>query len=161
MGAKAYKLTIPQLKSVCDFLTIDRANHNSKDALVDALLDFLGEPEESYLKGSKKSSSSANKRQSRGGGKGKTGKAEAAAAAEPEKDGSDYSDVGDDQVEEDVAAAAKVTDEALRKWVRAYVRCHNMKKSTIKQAIEIASEKFGVDVSDKKNTLKELLTEEM
>lgn len=53
------------------------------------------------------------------------------------------------------------SDEQLRQWVRAYVRCFNLEKVTIKHALEVAAEKFGVDLASKKDTLKELLTEEM
>eukprot|EP00568_Trieres_chinensis_P005106 CAMPEP_0183298668 /NCGR_PEP_ID=MMETSP0160_2-20130417/5629_1 /TAXON_ID=2839 ORGANISM="Odontella Sinensis, Strain Grunow 1884" /NCGR_SAMPLE_ID=MMETSP0160_2 /ASSEMBLY_ACC=CAM_ASM_000250 /LENGTH=56 /DNA_ID=CAMNT_0025460765 /DNA_START=32 /DNA_END=202 /DNA_ORIENTATION=- len=53
------------------------------------------------------------------------------------------------------------SDKALRKWVRAYVRCFNLDKATTKHAIETASDKFGVDLTEKKTRIKELLTEEM
>jgi DEK C terminal domain len=156
MGAKTYRMTVPQLKKMCDFFAIDRMNCNGKDALVDVLLDFLGEPEENMLKGGAKAkgkadSSSSSKKKS------KAKKVEAA-----DDDAGDYSDVGDDGKEEATTKEGELpSDEALRKWVRAYVRCHNMKQSTIKHALEIAGEKFGVDLSEKKQRLKELLTEEM
>jgi hypothetical protein len=49
----------------------------------------------------------------------------------------------------------------LRKWTKAYICCFNMEKVTIKHALEIAGDKFGVDLSSKKSELKDLLTEEM
>jgi DEK C terminal domain len=155
MGAKAYKLTIPGLKKTCDVFAVDRTGCNSKDELVDLLLDFLGEPSEQLLKGS-------------GGGegtKGSKGKKNAAAAAEAAATDA-YSDLedGDDDDNNDEGGGkegAMPDDAALRRWVKAYVRCHNMKKVTSKDALEIASEKFGVDVAEKKSTLKDMLTEEM
>lgn len=162
MGAKTYKMTVPLLKKICDFFAVDRASCNGKDALVDVLLDFLGEPSEDKLKGS-----SAAAAKPKGGGaskkKGKSKKAE----EEQDDDDDDYSDVGDEKVEaaaeggDEDNSAVMPSDDKLRKWVRAYVRCHNMKKSTIKHALEIAGDKFGVDLSEKKARLKELLTEEM
>lgn len=52
-------------------------------------------------------------------------------------------------------------DKQLRQWVRAYVRCFNLEKVTIKHALQVAAEKFGVDLASKKDTLRQLLCEEM
>lgn len=158
MGTKAYKLLLAQVKSIIDLLRLDRSEAKNKDELIDLLLDFLGEPQEEYLvdepkKRSRKSKGKAGKKKAGKesedeedeGGKGKSGVAE-----------DDYSDIGDAKVEE-----GEPSDEMLRRWVRAYVRCHNMKKSTVKSALDLASDKFGVDLSDKKQRFKELLTEEM
>lgn len=156
MGAKTYKMTIPLLKKLCDFFAIDRASCHSKDVLVDTLLDFLGEPSEDKLKGGKRAKSS-----SKDNGK-KKGKAKTKDDDEEEPDDDedeDYDDVGDDKV--DTPEGGMPTDDRLRKWVRAYVRCHNMKTSTIKHALVIAGEKFGVDLAEQKTRLKEMLTEEM
>ena len=159
MGAKAYKLPVPQLKSILDFLVVDRKGVSTKDDLVDLLLDFLGEPDESYLVGSKKSS---DKKKSKSANKKSKGdddddEEEDEEAKEKESgDADDYSDVGDEKVDE-----GPPSDEMLRRWVRAYVRCHNMKNSTVKSALELASDKFGVDLSGKKQRIKEFLTEEM
>jgi hypothetical protein len=40
------------------------------------------------------------------------------------------------------------------------VRCHNIKTTTLKQAVAIATEKFGVDMTDKTPQIKDLLVEE-
>ena len=52
------------------------------------------------------------------------------------------------------------SDDVLRTWVRAFVACHNMSTATLRQAIEISSSKFGVDMKVKKETLKMFITEE-
>lgn len=152
-----------------------------KDELVDALLDFLGEPSKERLKGVKAKKSVSKKKT-----KPKKSKAsldENEVDNENEDNEDEYDDVGDDKVEEEEeeegddnvdgeeeqkgekAKKKKVkkmpSDESLRKWVRAYVRCHNMKNSTIKNALEIAGDKFGVDLTEQKARLKELLTEEI
>jgi len=181
MGAKAYKLAIPQIKAILDLLKVDRTKKVSKDDLVDLLLDFLGEPKKKFVKGggtkSKKPASAAKK-----SGKKKTKKAakkesgdgeeeedeeeeeeeeeEAADDADEEEKpaaavpNDDYSDIGDEKIEDEGGVPS---DDVLRRWVRAYVRCHNMKKSTIKTALDLASDKFGVDLTEKKQRLKELL----
>ena len=152
MTAKAYKLTVPVLKKVCDMLSIDRSGCSDKNKLVDVLLKFLGAPSAEALKGASGSNKKAKKSTD--------------ASAEKKKDEKDYeySDVeGDDSSSTDDTSLGdeKPTKEQLRKWVRAYVRCHNMKTATIKDAIAIASDKFGFDLKSEKQTIKELLTEEM
>lgn len=160
MGAKTYKMTVPVLKKLCDFFAIDRTNSNGKDILVDVLLDFLGEPSETLLKGASggKATRTDSKSSSKETGKAKKGDDE--EVEEAEEDAGEYSDVGDEKVE--AAAEGELpSDDALRMWVRAYVRCHNMQNSTLKHALEVAGEKFGVDLTEKKSRLKELLSDEM
>jgi hypothetical protein len=83
-----------------------------------------------------------------------------------DEDEEDYDDL-DDEVEEDADDENNVKekeppdDARLRKWVRAYVRCFDLKKATTKHAVETATEKFGVDMFDKKERIKELIAEEM
>jgi hypothetical protein len=153
MGQKAYKLGVPQLRNLCDFFSVDRTGYQGKDSLVDALLDFLGEPDEEKMKGTTV--------QEKKGQKGKKGKAK---KSEDEAGDREYDDVDDEKLpnaELDAKNNEMPSDDMLRKWVRAYVRCHNMKKSSVKDAMTIASEKFGVDISAQKARLKELLTEEI
>jgi hypothetical protein len=163
MSTKAFKLTVPLIKKLCDLFHVDRFKLENKDALVDALLDFLGAPSEDQLKGGKKSkkaaAAAAASAKSSGGKKKKkvTASAERDDVEEDDEDGTDDDD--DDDVP--LKKGELPSDEALRKWVRAYVRCFNLKKATVKHAIATASDKFGVDVSKKKALLKELLTSEM
>jgi hypothetical protein len=158
MSTKAYKLTIPLIKKLCDLFHVDRFKLETKDTLIDALLDFLGAPSEDRIKGGKKSkkaaAASAASAKSSGGKKKKK-----AAAVEEDDDEEDEDDDDDDDVP--LKKGELPSDAALRKWVRAYVQCFNLKKATVKHAIATASDKFGVDVSKKKALLKELLTSEM
>ena len=52
-------------------------------------------------------------------------------------------------------------DTELRRWVIAFLNCYNMEKATIKVALEVASDRFGVDMSSKKETIKRMLAEEL
>ena len=150
MGARAYKLPVPLIKSILDFLKVDRKGVTTKDDLVDLLLDFLGEPDEEFIVGFKKSTEKKKRKKER------TKDEKEDEKGGEEQSGDDYSDIGDERVEE-----GEPSDEMLRRWVRAYVRCHNMKNATVTSALELATEKFGVDLSSKKQRFKELLTEEM
>ena len=65
----------------------------------------------------------------------------------------------DDRVEN--SESKQVTDKAFRRWVQAYVACFNMDKTTIKHAMETASDKSGIDLKGKKAKIRQFLTEEM
>jgi hypothetical protein len=53
------------------------------------------------------------------------------------------------------------SDEALRQWVQAYVTCFDMDTASIKHAIKTASAKFGVDMRDRKDRIREYLVSEI
>jgi hypothetical protein len=176
MGQKAYKLKIPLLRKLCDFFAVDRSDAKDKDSLVDALLDFLGAPSEKHLKGSKATPNRKASRKSK-----KEPEEEDAEEEDEEEEEEEKENVEDEDEEmEDVVDVSKAkekvvkgsakkptpkakgktnmpTDDQLREWVNAYVICHNMSKSTIKQAIEIANEKFDVDITPMKPKIKEFL----
>jgi DEK C terminal domain len=150
-------LQVPQLKKLCDFFCVDRTDYNGKDSLVDALLDFLGEPDEEKMKGTL-----AQPKKGKKGKKGLAKKSEDAEDDDGEADNHGYDDVDDDKLTNpEFDSDGMPTDDTLRKWVRAYVRCHNMKTSSVKDALAIASAKFEKDISSQKARLKELLTEEI
>ena len=138
-ATKAYKLHVPQLKKLCDVFAVDRSGVNDKDSLVETLLDFLSVPDEKLTKGAGKKAAT------------KKSTASKSKSAE-DKTLDDY---------EEVVEGVEPTDQQLRHWVRAYVRCFNTAKVTLKDAVKIAEDKFGVDLSEKKKRLKELLTEEI
>ena len=138
-STKAYKLHVPQLKKLCDVFALDRSKANDKDKLVNILLDFLSKPSEEPLKGSKKAAAASKKKK------------------EPKSKKS--SSTLDDY--EEIVEGEMPNDNQLRQWVRAYVRCFNTSKKTLKDAMEIAEEKFGVNLKEKKDRIKEILTEEM
>ena len=52
-------------------------------------------------------------------------------------------------------------DAPLKKWVHADINCFNLDKATAKHAIETVSDKFGIDMSDKKSEIMDLLREAM
>lgn len=127
------------LKKLCDLFAVDRAKINDKDGLIEVLLDFLGEPSEDKLKG-----------------KGKKEK-EGAASSKKESSKKIEKEDSDEEIEE----GKMPTEKQLRQWVRAYVQCFNTSKATLKHAMGIAEEKFGVSLAEKKEQIKEILAEEM
>lgn len=127
---------------------------------MDLLLDFLGSPDEKFLKGGKKSSEkqpgSVKKKLTKESHSGKkspsSGKKSAKATVKHDDD--------DDEQEEDATEKTDVmpSEKQLKEWVNAYVKCFNMEKCNIKHALEVAGDKFGVDLTSKKGLLKEILT---
>lgn len=142
---------------MCDLFDIDRSagagEKPDKEFFVDKLLDFLAEPDKkltkTWIKNNKKKAAAAKK--------------EKEVSKKPKKKVEEESDVDEEEDEmfEEVDGKKLPTDKALKRWVKAYVRCFNLDKATTKHAMETASDKFGVDLSDKKGRLKELLTEAM
>jgi TATA-binding protein-associated factor Taf7 len=155
MSVRAYKLSIPALKRICDVFDVDRTKKTTKDDLIDCLLDFLGNPDIKLTNAEKAdgktkamSSKQANKKMSK----------------EEEDSDEDGSDEDEEESEQNNASdedekGKMPSDKALRKWVRAYIACFNLEKVTTKHALETVSDKFGVDLSSKKDQLKELLTD--
>jgi hypothetical protein len=159
-------------------LGIDRSGKHDKDSLIDALLDFLGAPAADMLKGQNKATSSSKattkakgkKRkqppQETNKEKAKTSKKKAKAKKEDEDE--EEEEENDDEVASDNASAYEQpskgkmpNDNQLRQWVKAFVQCYNMDKVSIKVALEVAGDKFGVDLAHKKDLLKVMLTEEL
>ena len=157
-GEKARKISNPGLKNLCDFFDIDRSATDGekvdKDFLVDRLLDFLADPSEeltkTWIKENKKKAAAKKK---------KAAKAEAGKKKVAKEESSDEED--EEDMFEEVDGQKLPTDKALKRWVKAYVRCFNLDKATTKHAMETASDKFGVDLKPKKQRMKELLTEAM
>ena len=176
------------MKKLCDFFKIDRSFTTTKDGLVDKLLDFLGAPHKNKLKGSTSSNTNTG---SAGKGtketKSTTKKTKPTKRAKTEtknndeeneeekdeeeqdddenaNDDDDYDDVDDDKLPNGDGTATPTTlptKERLRKWVRAYVRCFHETKLTVNHALDIGSEKFGIDLLPMKADLKKLLIEEL
>ena len=157
-GEKARKISNPGLKNLCDFFDIDRSATDGekvdKDFLVDRLLDFLADPSEeltkTWIKENKKKAAAKKKKAKAEAGKKKATKEESSDEEEDEE-----------EMFEEVDGQKVPTDKALKRWVKAYVRCFNLDKATTKHAMETASDKFGVDLKPKKQRMKELLTEAM
>ena len=128
------------LKKLCDVFALDRSKLTDKEALVELVLDFFSEPNEKFLKGKNKKAAKEKKK-----GSSKEKKASKSAL-------DDY---------EEIVEGEMPNDNQLRQWVRAYIRCFNTSKKTLKDAMKIAEDKFGLDLYEKKERIKELLTEEM
>lgn len=164
-STKAFKLRKAEIIRLCDILAIERSNKPlKKEALIDLLLDFLGAPSEDLLigAGQKKrlgrprsiaSSKSAGKKRKRD--QDDSGSVDQSARG----DGGVESHTG--STEEESHSGNLPSDNALRKWVQAFVQCYNMDKVSMKVAVEIASDKFGVDMLPKKETIKTMLVEEL
>lgn len=165
---------------------VDRFGTSTKDGLVDKLLDFLGAPNKSLLKKGtvSKSSSSSSKSKTKNTKTKKVKKtknvdedkedndddeeeeAEEEGNDDGDKDGgdNDYDDVDDDKIkidENDDDGPKLPSNETLRKWVRAYVRCFHQDKITVNHALEIGGDKFGINLLPKKGDLRKLLLEEL
>lgn len=166
METKAYKLKASEIKTICDFFTIDRSGHSSKESQVELLLDFLGEPREDLLKGSK-----ASGEKKAAAKKEKAKKEKKAKAAEEDDDddeaeeaGNDNNNNDDDKDDEELLHPKKgemPSDKTLHAWVRAFVRCYDTESAKIATALDIAHKKFGVDMADKKEQIKTWLMEEV
>lgn len=145
MSIKAYTMSKQTLKRVCDVFDVDVSSEGdiTKDELIDRLLNFLGEPDVKLTNASKK----ANRKV----------KAKSPKHSKEQEHSEDEAEEESSKEEEENKIPS---DKALRKWVRAYVTCFNMKKATLKHALETVSDKFGVDLTPKKARIKELLIEE-
>ncbi|VEU42342.1 unnamed protein product [Pseudo-nitzschia multistriata] len=140
-------MNLNQIKTLCTFFGVDYNDENGKplkkDDVIDRLLDFLGEPDESLLKktiSSEKQKKAVPKQQKRAGGN------------LPEDPFS---------LIRDYKKGKFPSDSAMRQWVKAYIVCIDMETATTKDAVHTATAKFGVDMVSKKARIKELLAEEI
>ena len=157
---KAAKLKLPLLKAFFDMLGLDRSPINGKPQtkaeLVDNLLDFLADPdEESVSKKTKKKRGRPAKVKSDDDEAEKKRKKK-----RKKKEVVESEEESDDGSEEDNKDGTPSTKK-LKKWVKAYVTCFNLDKATAKHAVETASDKFGVDMSDRKKDIMDILKEAM
>jgi len=153
MSKRAYALNKAQIVDLCNFfaLTLETTNEEpkmDKDTCIDRLLDFLGAPHKDWLASSVKEPSTGKKSTSN-----PVTKKKAAPKATTQ---SDYQ-----KVKKAIATGKVPSEDVLRSWVRAYVACFNLDKATTKHAIITCSEKFGVDMSKRKQQIKQLLAEEL
>lgn len=153
MSKRAYALNKAQIIDLCKFfaLTLETTKEEpkmDKDTCIDRLLDFLGAPHKDWLASSVEETS---------GGKRSAGKTVTKKKAPPKvATRTDYQ-----IVKKAIAAGKPPSEDVLRAWVRAYVACFNLDKATTKHAIITCSEKFGVDMSKRKQEIKQLLAEEL
>jgi hypothetical protein len=177
-ATKAFKLQKKDITTLCDFFDVDRSGEDgkqlTKEDLIDRLLDFLGAPDEDLTKASSKKSTkktlapakkkTKKKTNSRSKGKKEKKEEEENDDEEEEEEEEEKQENGEPPDYSVVIEAKKgemPSDVALQQWVRAYIACFDMDSATTTHAITTASAKFGVDVSSKKNRIKEILAEEM
>ena len=142
--------------------------------MVDRLLDFLSAPDEKLTKTSGKRPKSASKKKATDdddNDEDEEEEEEEEEEAEEEEEENTSEEKGKSKVlKGKLGTKAKKlklkpddkipNDKVLRKWVRAYIACHNMKNATLRHAIELATEKFEVDMKPKKGTIKMFIMEE-
>jgi len=109
-------------------------------------LNFLSVPSEDHLKGSKTKAAPTKKRSK--------------AEAEDEEGVEDEDEPAKKRGKLNFEKGKMPSDTTIRKWAHAFCMCHDMEKATIKVAMKLAGEKFGVDMSEKKDLLKEVLSKE-
>lgn len=146
-ATKAFKMNVAQIKVLCFFFSVpildDDGKTLIKEDLIDRLLDFLGSPAKILV-----DRKAARKKQK---------KATSAAAV----------NLGSKNNEnlfsliKNYKKGKYPSDAAMRQWVRAYIVCVDLETATTKDAISIASAKFGVEMKEKKNRIKQLLAEEI
>lgn len=166
-AARANKMTVPLLKIICDLFDIDRTQPGRKVALdregiTKRLLEFMAAPDIKLTNGGRLKDKKRGRASMTKSPKAKRSKKSEEVEVEVESD--EEMEEEDEEEEEAVkeGGGKKLpTKKELRKFVRAYVTCFSMEKTTTKHLIQTASDKFDVDVSSKKKDILELLTAEM
>lgn len=151
---KAFKMNVSQIKKLCNFFHIDHCGEGGKalikEDMIDRLLDFLGEPDESMIK----QKEPADKKKK--------------TAVKPKKKAqTNRRSVATKVVEDpfslirDYKKGKIPSDKAMRQWVKSYIVCVDMETATTKDAVLTATAKFGVEMASKKSRIKQLLAEEI
>ena len=152
-------MNLSQIKMLCDFFNVDNYDDDgkflNKDDMIDRLLDFLGAPDESMMRGKTQVET-----------KKKTTPAKAKKKPEPKPKTVVKTVVKTVTVDpftliKDYKKGTPPNDDELRQWVKAYIVCSDMETATTKDAIRTASAKFGVNLTNRKARIKELLAEEI
>lgn len=150
---KIYKMGVNQIKTLCNFFGLDYNGEDgkplNKDDMVDRLLDFLGAPDESMIRGKELSET---KKKSAAKSKKTEPKPRSVAMKLP---ADPYSLI------KDYKKGKAPSDNALRQWVKSYIVCVDMETATTKDAVHTATAKFGVEMLSKKARIKQLLAEEI
>ena len=146
-------MNVSQIKNLCEFFAVDLRGEDgktlNKEKMIDRLLDFLSSPEESMVK--EKVSSCTKK-------KAATAPATKSKKKSPiKKRKSVTKNVDPFSLLKDHKKGEDPSDAAIRQWVKAYIVCVDLDTATTKDAIAIASAKFGVEMKDKKARIKQLL----
>lgn len=190
-SVKTYKLSLQQISMLLDFFLIDRTPEKGvradKDFLIDKLLDFFSAPSLGLLTGFKSSQeevpntpaqSPATKSESS-----LPPKKRKRIEVESSEEEDDHNASDDEEKEEtyvtheDWAKKARIdgvffmvrnhtkgkhpSDAALRQWVQAYVTCFDLDQATLKHVIQTASAKFGVNMKERIDLIREYLVSEI
>lgn len=152
---KAFKLVLAQVKQLCDFFDVLKVSEEgkplNKDDMIENLLDFLSQPHPDFL-----SSENQDLSKKKTTPKKKSTSTKTTGTTPTTKALKDPFDLVRNH-----KRGTMPNNETLRQWVKAYIVSFDMDSATTKHAIRTASEKFGVDMVPKKDTIKMLLAEEM
>jgi len=151
MQTKAENLSLPLIKTFCDVLSINRGPEKGKVAtkgvLIDRLLDFLADPSaDGVIVNTPAAPTYAGKKR---GPKPKKRQTEEEEDEEMEDEAEEAEEEGED--------SDGLSEKALKTFVKAYLICFNSDKASEEHALQIASDKFGEALGDKKEVLEELL----
>jgi len=127
---------------------VDRSHKTTKDDIINCLLDFLEAPSEEGCKSTKVKAAAKKRASSTGSGGGGGGGSSSSSRKKAKLHKLEYS------------KGEMPDDETVRHWAQAFRICHDMDATTVKAAMAVASEKFGVDMSEKKALIKEYLIAE-
>jgi len=158
-AVKAFKMNKSQIETLCDFFGVgysgDGGKSIIKEDMIDRLLDFLGEPDQSVLV--QKEPPVTKKKTTPKPKKASQPKSRQAVKVKVKEESSKppY------HLIKDYEKGKVPSDDAMRQWVQAYIVCVDMETATTKDAILTATAKFGVEMSSKKARIKELLAEEI
>ena len=152
---------------LCDFFDVIRTEPETgkslnKEDTIENLLDFLGQPHADFLSVTWANSNSSTKKpngSSKKKPKATTPKAKKETPKKQKPAKSPPSHPFKLVLSHEKGKAP--TDATLRNWVQAYIVCFDMDLATSKHAIQTASDKFGYDLSKKKDKMKQMLAEEM
>lgn len=157
---KASALKLPLLKAFFDLLGLDRRPVEGKMPLkadlANQLLDFLADPNEEDIRKKESGKKRGRPPKVKSDGEEVEKKATKKKRKKKEIESEEETD-GEEEDDKDGKPSAK----KLQRWVKAYVTCFNLDKATAKHAVETASDKFGVDMSDRKTDIMDILKKSM
>jgi len=152
---------------MCDLFDIDRTPPPKgkvvldKDSIINRLLTFLAAPDIKHTTAGKRTTKKRVRTSMTKSPKAKKAKKGEEVEVEVETDDEMEEEEEEQEVEKGVKGNKMPNKNQLRKFVRAYVTCFSMEKTTTKHLIQTASDKFDVNLASKKKDILELLTAEM
>ena len=142
-------MQLPLIKSLCEVFQVNRGSAPlKKKEIIQLLLTFLSSPDPGMT------IPAEGKR--RGRKPGSKNKKKVVKIYDDDDDMGESEDNGKIETE-----GGSPTNSQLKKWVKAYVNCFNLDKATAKHAVQTASDKFDVDLTERKGEIMDLLREAM